>query len=43
MAITMLRYVHSILVPVFLPGVFRKRKASETDRCHSFFLLVYNF
>ena len=37
------RFTRSILVRGFLPEVFRKRKASERDRCHSFFLLVYNF
>lgn len=29
------RFTHSILVQVFLPEVFWKRKASESDRCHS--------
>ena len=37
------RFTHSILVQGFLPEVFRKRKASESNRYHSFFLLVYNF
>ena len=37
------RLTHAILLRGFLPEVFRKRKASERDRCHSFFLLVYNF
>ena len=37
------RLTHAILLRGFLPEVFRKRKASENDRCHSFFLLVYNF
>ena len=37
------RFTHSILVRGFLPEVFWKRKASESDRGHSSFLLVYNF
>ena len=37
------RLTHAILFRGFLPEVFRKRKASKRDRCHSFFLLVYNF
>ena len=37
------RFTHSIVVQVFLPDLFQKRKASESDRGHSSFLLVCNF
>ena len=37
------RLTHAILVRGFLPKVYWKRKDSESDRCHCFFLLMYNF